>query len=171
MNWTALPVIAATALGVISTPARADDCAQVDAAMKGAATTPYSSVITRTDMQGHPVTSRFVQTSTTKYVEVHDKWMAMSISSKDLLDTLNEQRKTAKMTCGRVGSGPVNGQTATVYAVHTENQGTVSDSKLWISGQNLLLKSEIGVGGKQYVVVYDYSHVDPPKDATPVGVR
>ncbi len=159
----------AAALAFISMPAWANDCAAVDAAMNGAATTPYSSVITRTDAQGHLVTSHMVQTATTKYVETHGKWVAMNISSKDLLDHLGEERKTAKMTCVGAGSEDVDGQSAAVYHVHIENDGTTSDNKLWISGENRLLKSESTVGGKQYSVSYDYAHIDPPKDAKPLG--
>ncbi|HTZ72053.1 MAG TPA: hypothetical protein VMB71_15465 [Acetobacteraceae bacterium] len=164
-------VIVAVVIGLISARAWAGDCAQVDATMTAMATTPYSSVVTGTDPEGHPIASRMVQTSTHKYVQTHGKWIAMAISSKDLLDNLSEERKSGKITCTRAGSGDVNGQPAAIYLVHIESEDIKSASKVWISAQNLVLKSEDSANGMKGSVIYDYTHTDPPKDATPLGAH
>ena len=164
----AFPFIGATALVVLTTPAIADDCAPVNTALMTVAKTPYSETITTTDSAGKPVTSHMVQTATTKYIERNGKWTSLPVSSADLVDTLNEQIKTGKMTCTRVGADSVNGQAAVVYMVHRENEGNVSDAKLWISARNRQLKAEITASGKHFVTMSDYDHVQAPAGATPL---
>jgi hypothetical protein len=155
-------------LGLSAAPAFADDCAAVTASMMATAKTPYKSTISRAGKDGKPLISHMVQTPTAKYVETDGKWVTMPISSQDMIDQLGEMLKTVKMTCRLDGSQSVNGQPASIYLVHTENDGTVSDNKIWISAQNLPLKSEINVDGRQYVSTYDYSDVQPPAGAPPV---
>ncbi len=162
--------VGALALCAAAAPALADDCATVNAALMQTAKTPYSETITRT-VAGKQIVSHMVQTPSVKYVESNGRWVSMNITSKDLIDTMNEQMKTAKMTCHRVGAETVNGLPAAIYTVHVENQGSVSDSKLWISPQNLEVKSEMQVNGMKFSVLLDYSHVQPPANAKPLGAK
>ena len=164
-------VLGAAIVVVLAAPAWADDCAQPTAAMMVSAKTPYSETIVFPGPGGKIVTSHIVQTATIKYVERNGKWTSLPVSSADLVGTLNDLLKTAKMTCRRTGTDRVDGQQTTVYTVRMENEGVVTDSTLWISAQNRQLKSETTVGGKHYTSTLDYDHVHPPAGAKPVGQR
>jgi hypothetical protein len=163
--------VGALAFGFSASPAAADDCAAVTAAMMATARTPYSSTISGLDAQGRTAISHMVQTPTTKYVETNGRWVAMKVSSDDLIDTLNRALKTTKMSCQRGGTETIGGQPTTIYMVHAENDGVASDNTLWISARNLPLKSDMRVAGKHYVSVYNYDNVRPPQDAVPAGGR
>ena len=158
-------------LVVSAAPAWADDCTQPMAAMMVSAKTPYSETIVSPGLGGKMVTSHMVQTATIKYVERNGSWTSLPVSSPDLVHTLNDMLKTAKITCKRTGTEQVNGQPTTVYTVHMENQGVVTDSTLWISAQNRQLKSDTTVDGKHFGATFDYDHVQPPAGAKPVGQR
>ncbi len=169
MNRT---VLAAAVLVVSAAPAWADDCTQFTAALMVSAKTPYSETIVSPGPGGKMVTSHMVQTATTKYVERSDGgWTALPISSADMVASLNDDLKKWKMTCKRTGTEQVNGQQTTVYTVHVEKEGTVTDGTLWISAQNRQLKSDMKGGGPHFTATFDYDHVQPPAGAKPVGQR
>jgi hypothetical protein len=165
------PLLLGAAVLVPIAPVWADDCAQPRAAMMVSAKTPYSETIVSPGPAGKAVTSHIVQTPTVKYVERNGSWMSLPVSSADLVDTLNDMLKTAKMTCKRTGAEQVNGVPTTVYTVHLENQGAVTDGTLWISAQDRQLKSETTRQGVHYASTFDYDHVQPPAGAKPVGKR
>lgn len=163
--------LAALALVIAVTPAWADDCTQPKAAMMVSAKTPYSETIVSTGPGGKAVTSHLIQTATTKYVEHDGRWTSLPMSSAEIVDALNDMLKTAKITCKRTGAERVNGQPTTIYTVHLENEGVVTDSTIWISDQNRQLKSTTTSGGKQFSSTFDYDHVQPPAGAKPLGQR
>ena len=163
--------IGTTIFVVLAAPAWADDCTQPTAALMVTAKTPYSETIVFPGPDGKMLTSHLVQTATSKYVERNGNWTSMPVSSADLVDTLNDEFKTAKWNCRRTGTEQVNGQQTTVYTVHVENGGAVTDSTLWISAQNRQLKSEMTVNGKHFSATFDYEHVQPPAGAKPLGQR
>jgi hypothetical protein len=125
--------------------------------MMVSAKTPYSETILSPGPGGKMVTSHMVQTATTKYVERSGRWTSLPVSSTDLVDTLNDMLKTAKLTCRRTGTEQVNGRPTTIYAVHMEHQGVVTDSTLWISADNRQLKSDTTVAGKDSSATFDYA--------------
>ena len=163
--------LGAVVLVVSAAPAWADDCTQPTAAMMVSAKTPYSETIVSSGPGGKMVTSHMVQTATIKYVERNGGWTSLPVSSSDLVDTLNAMLKTAKTICKRTGTEQVNGQPTTVYTVHMENHGVITDSTLWIAAQNRQLKSDMTVDGKHFSATFDYDHVQPPAGAKPVGQR
>jgi hypothetical protein len=162
--------LAAVTLGSAAAPAFADECSAVTAAMMTAARTPYSLTVNRTDKSGKTVSAHMVQTATTKYVETNGVWHSIAVSSEEMIETLNERLKTGKMTCTRDGTEAVNGKPATIYAVHTENDGTASDGRLWISSDRMV-KSELHLNGSITTTMFDYEHVTPPSDAKPLGAK
>jgi hypothetical protein len=164
-------VLGAMVLIVSVAPAWADDCAQPIAALMLMAKTPYSETYVSGGPGGKMVTSHMVQTATIKYVERNGSWTSLPVSSAELVETLNGTLKTAKITCKRTGAEQLGGQPTTVYTVHLENQGTVTDSTLWISAQNHQLKSDTTVDGRHFTATFDYDHVQPPSGAKPLGQR
>ena len=91
--------LGAVVLVVSAAPAWADDCTQPMAAMMVSAKTPYSETIVSPGLGGKMVTSHMVQTATIKYVERNGSWTSLPVSSPDLVHTLNDMLKTAKITC------------------------------------------------------------------------
>jgi hypothetical protein len=164
-------VIGTTIFVVLAAPVWADDCTQPMAALMVTAKTPYSETIVSPGPDGKIVTSHMVQTATSKYVERNGNWTSMPVSSADLVDTLNDEFKTAKWNCRRTGTEQVNGQQTTVYTVHREMGGTVTDATLWISAQNRQMKSDMTVNGRHFTATFDYEHVQPPAGAKPLGQR
>jgi hypothetical protein len=164
-------VLGVVVLVISAAPARADDCTQPTGALMVSAKTPYSETIVSPGLAGKMVTSHMVQTATIKYVERNGSWTSLPVSSADLVDTLNDMLKTAKLTCKRTGTEHVNGQPTTVYTVHMEHGGIVTDSTLWISAQQRQVKSDTTVDGKHFSATFDYDHVQPLAGAKPVGQR
>jgi hypothetical protein len=105
--------LSAVVLVVSAAPAWADDCAQPTTVMMVSAKTPYSETIVSPGSGGKMVTSHMVQTATVKYVERNGSWTSLPVSSPDLVDTLKDMLKTAKITCKRTGTEQVNGQPTT----------------------------------------------------------
>ena len=159
----------AIVLGLVSVPAFADDCADITAAMITTARTPYKTMISRTGPDGKPVTSQMIQTATAQYIQQNGKWVTMPLSTQKIIDHISQMEKSAKMECQKLGAEPVNGQPATVYTMHVESEGNVSDNKLWISSQHLPLRSEIVTGDQKFISVYDYNNVQAPPGAPTLG--
>ncbi len=88
---------------------------------------------------------------------------------KDKVDAASEEVQKSKITCQRTGLDLLGGAPATVYALHIDNEGDLSDSKVWIGANHLVLKSELTTSGTQYTTLYDYSNIVPPANAKPIG--
>jgi hypothetical protein len=153
------------AFAVLTAPALADDCTTVKSAMLNSGHTPKSVLVTKTDSQGKKMVTRQVQTVDNKYVQTPDgKWYAMNIAIKELNDDLS-----GVQTCLRSGSESVRGESTTVYDVHMNLDGSISDNRVWVSSKNLILKSEGVIEGAHYTTEYDFGHVTPPANAIPMG--
>jgi hypothetical protein len=158
-------LLTALAFAVLTAPALADDCTSVKSAMLNSGHTPKSVLITKTDGQGKKTMTRQVQTVDKKYVQMPDgKWYAMNIAIKDLNDDLS-----GVQTCRRSGSESAGGESTAVYDVHMNIEGSISDSRIWVSSKNLILKSEGVIEGAHYTTEYDFGHVTPPANAIPMG--
>jgi hypothetical protein len=169
MSLRALCIVSFLALALLSLPASADDCAD---AMRATAQRPVSAVTTKIDAQGKKSTLGMVQTMTTQYIQTTDgQWHSVGVTVQDKIDAAADDLKTSKFTCGRTGIGLVNGVPATIYAVHRDSDGDVSDYKVWVGSNFLVLKTEGAEEGAHFVTLYDYTHVNPPANAKPIGSR
>ena len=128
---------------VLTAPAFADDCATVKSAILNTGHTPHSLILTQTDGQGKKTVTRQVQTVDNKYVQSPDgKWYAMNIAIKDQNNDLS-----GLLTCRRSGSDSASGEVTVVYEVHMNQEGIVTDQRIWVSSKNMVLKSEGTVEG------------------------
>ena|ERR1700761_1476020 len=161
---------AAIAVMAGATAAQADDCSPLMNAMLSQASKPYNATLTMSDPTGHNQTSKVIFTGAVLYTQIQGQWRSMPMTGKELSDQLRDVSKTAKTTCHRGNDEAVNGQPATVYAAHVENQGSISDNKVWISKANgVPLKSDVTIQqGPHMTTVFDYSKVAPPAGATPL---
>jgi hypothetical protein len=157
-----IAALAAIVCVLASTAAQADDCAVAMAAIRAGALKPYSATVSMT-MSGKPIFSHIVMTGSKMYIQMQGTWHTMPMTAKEVLDQMDTVAKTAKTTCHRGGAEAVNGQAATIYDVHVENQGNASDNRVWISAAGLPLKTvDRMAGGNVATSVYDYAHVQPP---------
>jgi hypothetical protein len=165
MLSSAIGAICATV--AFSQSALADDCAvAAKSAMLATAQKPVSTITTKTSAQGKQSVTRTVQIETNKYVQMESgEWYSMDVAIKDVIDNT----KSSKVMCKRSGSDMVNGQPAIFYELRIDTDGTIMESKIWVSSQNLVLKSEGIQGASHYTTVFDSSHVTPPANAKRMG--
>jgi hypothetical protein len=166
MSTQALRFFVVLIVSAAAVPALADDCVAAKSAMLETGHRPVSVTVTTTNAEGKQKVTRTIQTADNKYVQTENgKWYSMGIAIKDL----NDNTKTAKFTCSRTGSDSFNGESAAVYQVRMDNDGTIVDQKIWVSSKNLILKADGSVNGVRYSSVYDFVHVTPPANATAMG--
>ncbi len=149
----------------LASPARADDCAPVKAAMLATVRKPHTITISRIK-DGKPVSNRMIQTKDAKYIEVNGKWRALPTDADDLQEMEKSFNETT-FTCKQLGRDSVDGQTATTYASHYKNEDAEGDAKVWIGSDGLLLKSESTHDGQLVSSTYDFAHAEAPADALP----
>jgi hypothetical protein len=149
----------------LSTPVLADDCAALRSAMLNSGHTSHTVIVTKTDGQGKKIVTRQIQTVDNKYVQMPDgKWFAMGIATKDLNDDTS-----SVISCRRIDSDSVSGESTAVYEVRLNLEGELSDQKWWMSSKNLILKTEGVVEGAHYTTEYDFAHATPPPNAVSLG--
>ncbi len=157
----------AAILGAAPAAAQADDCATIMSAMFAAAKVAYASSITTT-IPGQPAKqSTVVVTGGTMYVQVNGAWHSMPYSAQEIIDRATEKAKTSKQICQKVGAEDLNGEAATIYSHHVENNRTVADGRVWISdASGLPLKiDEHFDGGMAFVQTTRYDNIQPPAGA------
>ena len=129
-------------------------------------TAPVSTITTKTTAQGKQSVTRTVQTEKNKYVQTESgEWYSMDIGIKDVID----DTKSTKVMCRSGGTDTVNGQPMISYELKTDNEGTMREYKIWVSSQNLILKSEGIQDTSKYTTVFDSTHVTPPANAKRMG--
>lgn len=156
------------AANLLAPTARADDaaCKPVVDAMTRTAGTPYHEFI-----NAGGVTFEKIYTTTALYVGRNGRWMKTAASPKALLDATRESGATFTQ-CKSLRTETVDGQRATVYAVHERLTATAEDdqSQIWIAnatGLPLKLESESRHAGKPTHVSthFTYANVQPPVGA------
>jgi len=115
-------------------------------------------------------TSESIYTSSGEiFVMVSGRWTRSRMTIAELKAARNEGKETPKQTCSYVRDEAVNGEAASVYSRHAEEEDFKTDMTVWISkSRNLPLRSESdmdvgGAMGKSHRSTrYEYSNVQPP---------
>jgi hypothetical protein len=146
-------------------------CQSVIAALEKNLTTPYQIYMTHTNAalhNGKPVISETVFVGGVKYVMVNAKWTTIPVSTEDNKTIEAEIRKNS--TCHYVRDESVNGESTTLFAMHTYTDDETSDNQIWISkSKGLILKQESDIEissnfPKTHASArYEYSNVVAPK--------
>jgi hypothetical protein len=166
-------VIAALAISTIAggLPARAGDCSALMSMMLAQTSTPYGATITMQIPNQPTRTSKVVSTGNMMYTQVDGVWRSMPMSGAEIADQMRANAKTAKETCSSGGTDAVNGTPATVYTAHVENRNSISDNKIWVSGNKILKVEATLKDGMHMVTFYDYTNVAAPAGAKPLGAK
>jgi hypothetical protein len=105
-----------------------------------------------------------VFTGTKMYFQIGTQWHSEPYTTQQSVDKLTEMWKQAVQTCHKAGNEAVNGESVTVFAVHTESRGAPSDFRVWVSNRGgLALKSESQLrGGITAILTYRDDDVQAP---------
>jgi hypothetical protein len=101
------------------------------------------------------------------YYLVNGAWVSKAQTADELVQELKDVSKDAKMNCKTTGDEAVGGQPATLYDAKIDNDGSTSESQMWISKTTgLPLKSHTQIDDGQVLdQTYTYDGVTAP----PVG--
>jgi hypothetical protein len=159
---------------VTANPAPDAGCQGVLDAGEKLFTTPFHMYMTQTSggtENGKTMISETVLAGGTRYVMVNGKWSLSPISTDELKQLDQRNRRNAKnQSCHYVRDESANGQSAAVYSAHSESEHAKDDSQIWLSKRTgLILRQEIDLdtgraGGTIHVSVrYEYGNVQAPK--------
>lgn len=162
----AFGILAVSSWAAVS--ARADDaaCKPVWDATFKYVTTPNHTFSTSTGLMGDGKIqkSEMISTGKSRFVMVDGSWMVNRMTDQEMLDIEKEKASSSKAQCRWVRDEATAGETAALYAVHSETDGKKSDEQVWISRHSgLPLKIELdlhvgAVGGASHMssrMVYD----------------
>ena len=144
-------------------------CKPVFDAMHKTLDTPNHMYTDRPDGHGKRATAEMITINGDRYIKVNEKWTKSRMTVAATREQEEENIKNAKaLSCKKTGDDSVNGEAATVYTEHSENEDTKSDGKIWVSkSRGVILKEEIdldtGGGDKEHVALrYEYGGVKAP---------
>jgi hypothetical protein len=149
----------------------ADSCQPVFDALTKVVTTPNHSYSTETGafIKGKPRSGETIYVQEARYVRVDGKWTKSRLQTEEILQQEKENRANGKATCQFVRDEAVDGMSAMLYALHSENEFDKEDAQMWISkATGLPLREEMdtdvgGAMGKSHRSMrYEYSNVKPP---------
>jgi hypothetical protein len=131
----------------------------------------YSVDTAQTDARlngGKPRTNESIWTGTAYYVMSRGKWVKSPVDIAEMRK-VKDSTDMKKATCTHLRDESVNGESATVWRIHTVTEDVTMDTEEWISkSRGLILKSEVhqdvgGAFGKSHVVMrYEYGNVRAP---------
>lgn len=117
-----------------------------------------------------PVSSEMIFAGGAQYILNNGKWSTSPLSTAQLKEMSQRNRKNANTSCHHVRDEAVNGESAALYTTHDDTAHGKSDSHIWISkGKGLILRQETdidtgGANGKTRLSVrYEYGDVHAPK--------
>jgi hypothetical protein len=165
-----LPVETALA----ANPQMGSGCQVVLDASEKLFSTPYHLYMTQASEgvnNGKPISTEMVFAGGARSVLYNGKWQASPLSTEELKAMDERNRKNAtNVSCHSVRDESVNGESATLYAMHSETSRSKNDDQIWISkSKGLILRQETdllpnGGRGKTHLSMrYEYSNVQAPK--------
>ncbi len=153
-----------------ATASAQDSCQPIYDALTRLATTPSHSYASMTDPSGGKATAtEFIYMQDKTYMKVGSNWTHGPITPKELLEKEMQNRKNSHAKCQLVRSDSTEGQAATLYSLHGENEHSKEDAQVWVSKTTgLPLREEADVElsaspGKRHVSNrYEYGNVRAP---------
>jgi hypothetical protein len=128
------------------------DTAQTDAGLHG----------------GKPTISETIWTGSAYYVLVRGKWIKSPLNIAEMRQMKDTATKGTD-TCSHVRDESVDGESASVWHIHSVREDATTDTDEWVSKiRGVVLKADIhqdvgGAFGKSHIVSrYDYTNVRPP---------
>jgi hypothetical protein len=168
------PVMMHAEVALAANPQMGSSCQVVLDATEKLFTTPFHMYSTQTSegvQNGKPMSGEMVFVGGARYVLYNGKWQPSPLSTEELKAMDQRNRKNAtNVSCHSVRDESVNGESATLYAMHSETSRSKNDDQVWISkSKGLILRQESdllpndGRGKTHLSIRYEYSNVQAPK--------
>jgi len=165
-----------TVMTLAATPAPDGACQVLWDASQKSFTMPFHFYFVHTGPDGKTRAMESIYVDGAVYSLVRGKWFRMPASSEDTKGLMEEDWKNTKnVSCHVVRDENVNGESATVYSVHSETERGIHDSQDWISKvKGVLLREESdaqesGKNGKSHASLrLEYNNVQAPKVSEPI---
>lgn len=178
---TAAVATALLAHAIAASAQRAGGCDEILTISQKVVATPYHEFTTITSgpgvarTGGKPRLGEIIWTGTAKYVQASGKWMRIPMTAQEQFEEMKEKfaDPAHKAQCRRVSDTVLNGEPATVWAIHEVSDYGVEDTQLWVSRRSgRILQEELtedgsGAAGTTHMIArFEYDHVQ-----LPAGVR
>lgn len=170
-----IPLLAAAAFTAASAVAADAACKLlVDATAKNLTIpTHIYSTETASYTGGKPRNTETIYLGNKTYIQVNGRWRVSPVTPKMMLDAESEAKKdpnsASHPTCRFVRAEVIDGEAASLYSEHIQDQDGKRDSQAWVSkSRGLLLKLEMdvelgGAAGKVHRVSrFEYTNVQAP---------
>jgi hypothetical protein len=169
------PFAPPTEMAKAATPASDGACRAVMDASEKIFTMPLHFYFAHTGADGKTRNMESIYVNGAVYSLLNGKWFSFPESFGDVKGQMEAEWKNIKnASCHVVRDESVNGESATVYSVHSETESGIHDSQVWISkSKGVLLREETdaqrpGQSGKEHVSLrLDYNNVQAPKVSEP----
>ena len=151
-----------------------DSCQPTYDAMSNVMSTPTHlySTMTGVPNSADKHTTEVIYIGGASYVKLGVKWTRSPMTTRQVMQKEEENRKASKTTCKYLRDEVVNGEAAAVYSTHSDraDMGIKSDGQIWISkSKGLPLKNEIDITSDKstnhHSTRYEYANVQAP----PIG--
>lgn len=148
-----------------------DSCQPAFDAMAKAMTIPTHlySTMTGVPNSADKHTTEVIYIGGANYVKLAGKWERSQMTTQQVMQQEEENRKASKSTCKYLRDEAVNGEAAAVYSTHSDraDMGVKSDGQIWISkSKGLPLKIEIDISSdgstNHHSTRYEYANVQAP---------
>jgi hypothetical protein len=155
-----------------------DSCQPTYDAMSKVMSTPAHLYSTMTGGQNSADkhTTEVIYIGGATYVKVSGKWSRSPMTTQQVMQQEEENRKASKTACKYLRDESVNGEAAAVYSTHSDRAdvGIKSDGQIWISkSKGLPLKIEIDISSdgstNHHSTRYEYANVQVPRLGLAVG--
>jgi hypothetical protein len=167
MHDLSMSICLAGALLAWSPPTWADDCTSASDAAIAQAKVPHAVTHMMTRAGKPPEQIEMVFKDDKAYTQMHGAWQTIPFSAQQQIDSINASREHSEKTshtCEKLTGQTVNGEASSLYVVHTNANGKISDARVWISDTSgLPLKSEIHLdGGTTITDEFRYGDIQAP---------
>jgi hypothetical protein len=158
-----------------------DPCQPTYDAMSKLMSTPTHLYSTYSSMPSVPNsadkhTTEIIYIGGATYVKVTGKWSRSPMTTQQVMQKEEENRKASETTCKYLRDEVVNGEAAVVYSTHSDraDMGVKSDGQIWIAkAKGLPVKIEIDISSDgsthHHSTRYEYANVQVPRLGLAVG--
>jgi hypothetical protein len=126
----------------------------------------YHQYMTITREGAKPIEAESIHIGDAAYVKARKAWQVSPLSPKDVAKQREENIRNSKIfTCRHDRDEEMNGEPASVYETHQENDDIKADAEIWISKKSGLIIKEIVTHPeeKQSITIrIDYANVQKP---------
>jgi hypothetical protein len=162
-----LVVCLAVAVAGYASGARADDCSLATDAAIAQAKVPHADTHVTTVPGKPPSTVEAVVMNDKVYTQINGSWKVMAFSAQERIDIVKKAQANAAQksrTCQKQGGQTVDGQASSLVTMHSNDNGKVTDARLWMAdATGLPLKSEAHLANGTVITdTFRYDNIQPP---------